>query len=84
MDTQHQAPELEACGWFVRTKRTAGDGAGWLIADCSSSPHGAEYARVFAAALVMRDALQVVLDKSELTTGVRVVVEEALAKAEGK
>lgn len=43
-------PELEACGWYVRTKRTDVDAAGWLVADCSTSPHGKEYARLFAAA----------------------------------
>ena len=42
-------PELEACGWYVRTKRTDVDTAGWLVADCSTIPHGKEYARLFAA-----------------------------------
>ncbi|MBR8376495.1 hypothetical protein KDW20_11975 [Burkholderia cenocepacia] len=49
-----QAPELEACGWYVRTKRTDVDSAGWLVADCSTSPHGKEYARLFAAAPKLR------------------------------
>jgi len=49
-ELKHTAPELEACGWFVRTKRTDTDSAGWLIADCSSTPHGADYARLFAKA----------------------------------
>ncbi|QND94344.1 hypothetical protein SY91_01743 [Burkholderia cenocepacia] len=50
-------PELEACGWYVRTKRTDVDAAGWLVADCSTSPHGKEYARLFAAAPKMLDLL---------------------------
>ncbi|VWD60749.1 hypothetical protein BLA18628_07178 [Burkholderia aenigmatica] len=53
-----QAPELEACGWYVRTKRTDADAAGWLVADCSTSPHGKEYARLFAAAPKMLDRLR--------------------------
>ncbi|WP_261547349.1 hypothetical protein [Burkholderia multivorans] len=47
-------PELEACGWFVRTKRTDVDAAGWLVADCSTVPNGKEYARLFAAAPQLR------------------------------
>ncbi|UQN68299.1 hypothetical protein L0Z11_11440 [Burkholderia multivorans] len=46
-------PELEACGWYVRTKRTDVDAAGWLVADCSTVPHGKEYARLFAASPVL-------------------------------
>ncbi|KWF90353.1 hypothetical protein [Burkholderia cepacia] len=51
-------PELEACGWDVRTKRTDVDAAGGLVADCSTSPHGKEYARLFAAAPKMLDRLR--------------------------
>ncbi|KGS43914.1 gp39 domain protein [Burkholderia pseudomallei ABCPW 107] len=51
-------PELEACGWYVRTKRTDVDAAGWLVADCSTVPHGKEYARLFAAAPKMLDRLR--------------------------
>ncbi|MDS0850104.1 hypothetical protein [Burkholderia cenocepacia] len=51
-------PELEACGWYVRTKRTEVDTAGWLVADCSTVPHGKEYARLFAAAPKMLDRLR--------------------------
>lgn len=58
MADAHQAPELEACGWYVRTKRTHEDSAGWLIADCSSTPHGADYARLFAAAPKLLKAAQ--------------------------
>lgn len=50
-------PELEACGWYVRTKRTDVDTAGWLVADCSTVPHGKEYARLFAASPAMLVAL---------------------------
>ncbi|CPG63590.1 bacteriophage protein [Burkholderia pseudomallei] len=50
-------PELEACGWYVRTKRTDVDTAGWLVADCSTVPHGKEYARLFAASPAMLAAL---------------------------
>lgn len=51
-------PELEACGWYVRTRRTDVDTAGWLVADCSTIPHGKEYARLFAAAPRMLDRLR--------------------------
>ncbi|KGW43990.1 hypothetical protein [Burkholderia pseudomallei] len=51
-------PELEACGWYVRTKRTDVDTAGWLVADCSTVPHGKEYARLFAASPKMLDRLR--------------------------
>lgn len=50
-------PELEACGWYVRTKRTDVDTAGWLVADCSTVPHGKEYARLFAASPALLAAL---------------------------
>ncbi|UIY60045.1 hypothetical protein [Burkholderia cepacia] len=50
--------ELEACGWYVRTKRTDVETAGWLVADCSTVPHGKEYARLFAAAPKMLDRLR--------------------------
>lgn len=50
-------PELEACGWYVRTKRTDVDSAGWLVADCSTIPHGKEYARLFAASPKLLAAL---------------------------
>lgn len=57
-------PELEACGWYVRTKRTDVDTAGWLVADCSTVPHGKEYARLFAASpallTVARQALALI------------------------
>lgn len=58
MDTITTGPELEACGWYVRTKRTDIDTAGWLVADCSTVPHGKEYARLFAAAPRMLDRLR--------------------------
>ncbi|WP_175770368.1 hypothetical protein [Burkholderia anthina] len=50
MDTANKLPELEACGWYVRVKRTATEPHGWLVADCSTAPHGKDYARLFAAA----------------------------------
>lgn len=50
MDKLITGPELEACGWYVRVKRTAVEPHGWLVADCSTAPHGKEYARIFAAA----------------------------------
>ncbi|MCA7959471.1 hypothetical protein LGM14_18395 [Burkholderia multivorans] len=53
MDTITDLPELEACGWFVRTKRTDVDPSGLLVADCSTVPHGKEYARLFAASPVL-------------------------------
>jgi hypothetical protein len=78
------APELEACGWYVRTKRTAEDSAGWLIADCSSTPHGDEYARQFAATRDMLTALQEVLKTPGLQSGVQAMCAAAIAKATGR
>ncbi|KAG0162957.1 hypothetical protein DFQ30_000966 [Apophysomyces sp. BC1015] len=43
-------PNLEACGWFVRTRRTADDQSGLLVADCSRQPNGADNAKLFSAA----------------------------------
>lgn len=58
-------PRLEACGPFVHATRSINDeiGEAWLVADCSSSPHGAEYARLFAAA---PDMLAVLIDLTNL------------------
>ncbi|KVG33832.1 hypothetical protein [Burkholderia diffusa] len=58
-------PQLEACGWFVRTKRTADDPTGALIADCSAAPDGAKYAREFAVMPDALDLLEVVYDANE-------------------
>ncbi|CAG9259542.1 conserved hypothetical protein [Burkholderia diffusa] len=57
MSEINTGPELEACGWYVRTKRTDVDTAGWLVADCSTVPHGKEYARLFAASPALLAAL---------------------------
>lgn len=59
-----EAVELEAVGWFVRTKRTNEDSAGWLIADCSTATHGREWATLFAASQKMREALYELLQES--------------------
>lgn len=57
-----EAVELEAIGWFVRTKRTDEDCAGWLIADCSTAQHGKEWARLFAASIRLRAASHMARD----------------------
>jgi hypothetical protein len=48
-------PDLEAHGPYVVARR--GDTT-QQVADCSVSPHGAEYARLFAASQKMLAALQ--------------------------
>lgn len=83
-DTKHKPPELEACGWYVRTKRTADGGAGWLVADCSAHRHGSDYARQFAASGDMLTALETVLAGGHLNTGEQAIVANAIAKALGK
>lgn len=82
--SEHKVPELEACGWYVRTKRTAEDGAGWLIADCSRTPHGAKYARQFAASGDMLTALQEVLATPGLQSGLQAMCAAAIARATGR
>ncbi|MBY4799934.1 hypothetical protein K6W78_07945 [Burkholderia cepacia] len=64
MNSKHP-PELEACGWFVRTKRTADDPTGALIADCSAAPDGAKYAREFAVMHDALDLLEIIHDADE-------------------
>lgn len=59
-------PELEACGWYVRTKRTADDPTSWLVADCSAHPNGTAYAQVFASAFDLRDSLAGLLELVKL------------------
>lgn len=84
MDAKHAPPELEACGWYVRTKRTAEDSAGWLVADCSAHRHGSEYARQFAASRDMLTALETVLAGGHLNTGEQAIVANAIARATGR
>jgi hypothetical protein len=48
------APELEAHGPYVVARRGE---TTQQVADCSVSPHGAEYARLFAASQTMMAAL---------------------------
>ncbi|WP_258181450.1 hypothetical protein [Burkholderia multivorans] len=83
MDTINELPELEACGWFVRTKRTEADPAGWLVADCSAmADRGARLAKLFAAAPEMARALRFALDSMpDKTSGTRIVLEAALLNA---
>ena len=69
-------PDLEACGWYVRTKRTDVDTAGWLVADCSTSPHGKEYARLFAASPKLLAASRSLLDAWD--EGLEFVTDECL------
>ncbi|WP_255218890.1 hypothetical protein [Paraburkholderia kururiensis] len=83
MNATKNLPELEACGWFVRTKRTAADPAGWLVADCSAmGGRGAEFAKLFAASRAMADALLIALEGvPEIQSSVRLTMEAALVRA---
>lgn len=82
MNNVKHLPALEACGWFVRQKRTDSDPAGWLVADCSpAKDNGAAYAERFAASGCLIDALLLVATKTVLPSGIRAVVDNALAKA---
>jgi hypothetical protein len=78
------APELEACGWYVRTKRTAEDSARWLVADCSAHRHGSDYARQFAATGDMLTALETILAGGRLTSAEQAMCAAAIAKATGR
>ncbi|WP_176076882.1 hypothetical protein [Burkholderia dolosa] len=86
MDTK-QLPQLEACGWDVRTKRTADDPAGWHVADCSAAnERGSMLATLFAAAPDMADILEIIAADADagtimLTSGVRLAIDAALIKA---
>jgi hypothetical protein len=51
----HQSPQLEANGPYVLATQ---GGDKWLIADCSTSPHGADYARLFAVSPKLLKAAQ--------------------------
>ncbi|NGM79735.1 hypothetical protein [Burkholderia multivorans] len=80
-------PELEACGWFVRTKRTDVDPSGLLVADCSAAnERGSMLATLFAAAPDMADILEIIAADADagtimLTSGVRLAIDAALIKA---
>ncbi|MDI3304883.1 MAG: hypothetical protein QJR04_26400 [Burkholderia multivorans] len=84
-------PELEACGWFVRTKRTDVDPSGWLVADCSAAnDRGSMLATLFAASPNMALALEMIAAEDDaarhngtplLTSGVRMTLDAALIKA---
>ncbi|VWD20470.1 hypothetical protein [Burkholderia contaminans] len=86
MDTK-QLPQLEACSWDVRTKRTADDPAGWLVADCSAAnERGSMLATLFAAAPDMAAILEIIAADADagtirLTSGVRLALDAALIKA---
>lgn len=82
--TDHHTPELEAVeleaiGWFVRTKRTDEDSAGWLIADCSTAQHGKDWARLFARS---HDLLGIAKDLLHLATHNNVPEEQQIEIAE--
>lgn len=80
-----EAVELEAVGWFVRTKRTNEDSAGWLIADCSTAAHGREWATLFAAAPLLLAALRKCkFDSLNMTLDDLKFCSAALAAAEGR
>ncbi|MBU9604448.1 hypothetical protein [Burkholderia multivorans] len=87
MDTITDLPELEACGWFVRTKRTDVDPAGWLVADCSAAnERGAMLATLFSASPNMAEILEIIAADADagtimLTSGVRLAIDAALIKA---
>ncbi|PRG29456.1 hypothetical protein [Burkholderia multivorans] len=87
MDTINELPELEACGWFVRTKRTDVDTAGWLVADCSAAnERGAMFATLFSASPNMAEILEIIAADADagtimLTSGVRLAIDAALIKA---
>jgi len=55
-----------------------------LVADCSNSLHGREYARLFAASGDMLLALQEVLKTPGLQSSVQVLCAAAVAKATGQ
>ncbi len=66
----------------MRVKRTAEKPHGWLVADCSTAPHGKEYARLFAAAPQLLDALRdMVSDHAELSEGTLQFARAAIAAA---
>ncbi|MDN7489479.1 hypothetical protein QZM35_17365 [Burkholderia sp. AU45274] len=79
MDTTQKPPELEAYGPFVSARR--GDTT-YQVADCSVHPHGKEYARLFAAAPRLLDALRdMVSDHAELSEGTLQFARAAIAAA---
>lgn len=75
------APELESYGPYVSARR--GDTT-HQIADCSRTPHGAEYARQFAASGDMLTALQEVLATPGLQSGLQAMCAAAIARATGR
>jgi hypothetical protein len=83
MNEIQRRPELEACGWYVRTKRTDTAPEGWLVADCSSSPHGAEYARRFAAVHELYEVVELIDRHGVASPMVMEKAKAALAKANG-
>jgi hypothetical protein len=52
-------PDLEAHGPYVVARRGE---TTQQVADCSVSQHGAEYARLFAQSIKLRDALEGAID----------------------
>ncbi|UQN71770.1 hypothetical protein L0Z11_26250 [Burkholderia multivorans] len=87
MDTITDLPELEACGWFVRTKRTDVDTAGWLVADCSAAnERGAMLATLFSASPNMAEILEIIAADADagkvmIPSLLRTAIDAALIKA---
>jgi hypothetical protein len=87
MDKIKQLPQLEACGWDVRTQRTADDPAGWHVADCSpANERGSMFATLFAAAPDMAIVLEMLAAEADAGTvmipsALRLSIDAALIKA---
>jgi hypothetical protein len=87
MDTITTMPELEACGWFVRTKRADVDPSGWLVADCSAAnERGAMLATLFAASPDMAEILEIIAADADagkllIKSVLRTSIDAALIKA---
>lgn len=79
-----EAVDLEAVGWFVRTKRTDQDSAGWFIADCSTAAHRKEWARLFAASLKLLTVVRMIDAHGVASPLVMNMAKEALAAVEGR
>ncbi|WP_131754076.1 hypothetical protein [Burkholderia vietnamiensis] len=80
-------PELEACGWFVRTKRTDVDPSGLLVADCSAAnDRGSMLATLFAASPNMAEILEILAADADagkvmIPSLLRTAIDAALIKA---
>lgn len=80
----HKAPALEPVGPNVLAIHPLDGRRAVLVADCSNSLHGREYARLFAASQSMLTALREVLKTPGLQSSVQVLCAAAVAKATGQ